>query len=128
MEDTLRSRMGKLTSLRKYIIRFIPRPWINTQAVEQINLSKTKSLKTVKTQKTPKTKKPKVKKVPKEKTVKQDKSFVDLHIEVTSKVDALIAQMESDGKFDNMSTTPDQKISLTHNKITTTLREIILRK
>jgi hypothetical protein len=107
--------MGKLSSLRKFIIRFNPRAWRKTQAVEKINLPKTKSLKTVKTQKTLKTKKLKSKEVPKVKTVKQDKSFVDLHIEVASKVDVLIAQMESDGKFDNISTTPDRKIGLTHD-------------
>ena len=115
MENTFRSRMGKLSSLRKFNIRFNPRTWIKTQAVEQKNLPKTKSLKTVKKHKTPKTKKQKVKESSKIKTVKQDKSFVDLHIEVVSKVDSLIAQMDSNGKFDNISTTLDKKIDLTND-------------
>ena len=128
MEETLRSRMGKLSSLRSYNIRFNPRPWSNPQHIEWVRPSETEQLKTVKAPKAPKIKKPRAKKVPKVKTIKQEKSFVDLHIEVASKVDELIAQMESDGKFDDMPAPSEQDINKLTPDNTTTLGETVLRK
>ena len=78
------SRMGMLSTLRGYNIRFNPRPWLNSQPT---------TTKPVKTQ----VLKPQVVKT---KTV-PDKSFVDLHLDVAKKVDALIEQMEAEGKFDD---------------------------
>jgi len=128
MEETLLSRMGKLSSLRNYNIRFNPKPWSNPQHIEWVKPPETKTLKTTKTPKVPnKIKKPKAKKVPKVKTTKQEKSFVDLHLEVASKVDSLLAQMEAEGRFEDTPAAPEQEIGIKPDS-TTKLGETILRK
>lgn len=72
--------MGIISTLRSSNIRFNPRPWLNQESsVEETNTQP----------------------VINTTMVEEDRAFVDLHMRVAEKVDALIANMQSEEGFDN---------------------------
>ena len=76
--------MGIISTLRQSNIRFNPRPWLNEETpTEEVQFQSVESAT----------------------TMVKDNSFVDLHMKVAEKVDALIAEMEEDGRFDNWGQT-----------------------
>jgi len=71
--------MGIISTLRSSNIRFNPRPWLNQEpSVEETNIQ------------------PEI-----NTTMVEDKAFVELHMKVAEKVDALIENMETGQGFDN---------------------------
>jgi len=98
--------MGMLNTLRGYNIKFNPRPWADTTqpTVNAKPVVKTQNVAPVQV---------------------QDRSFVDLHLEVSKKVDALIAQMEEEGKFDNWDAPSIEDVEVTPEQ--TELEKTVLR-
>lgn len=98
MTDADNSRMGLFSRLKGLNIRFNPRSWSNSQhnQTKPVKISKTLKIEEPKTLKTTMVK-------------SKDKSFVDLHLEVAKKVDALIEQMEQDGRFDDKTDQPQEQ-------------------
>ena len=83
--------MGIISTLRGSNIRFNPRPWLNQEpTVEEIHFQPVENT-----------------------TMVEDKTFVDLHLQVAEKVDALIASMETEGHFDNWGQTETEQTNLT---------------
>ena len=93
--------MGLLNSLREYNIRFNPKPWVNTEdlTVEPVN--------------------PVIK--------VEDTSFIQHHLEVARKVDALIAQMEQNDRFENINMSSKDETNITPKKTINNLEQTILR-
>ena len=91
-----------LNTLRGLNIKFNPKPWDNTDEFVQTVPAPVVQPVTV-----------------------QDNTFVDLHIEVASKVDALLEKMESEGKFDNWDTTDTNE--LTPEKTMSEVEQTVLR-
>ena len=115
MADTKKSRMGLFSSLRGAKIRFNPRPWSNPQhlKVKPVKVARPVIIEDHDEIKTTMVK-------------KQDKSFVDLHLEVAKKVDALIEQMEQDGRFDNRNEEPsEQDLDLTPDKTIANIDDLL---
>ena len=83
--------MGIISTLRGSNIRFNPRPWLNQEpTVEEIHFQPVENT-----------------------TMVEDKTFVDLHLQVAEKVDALIASMETEGHFDNWGQSEIEQTNLT---------------
>ena len=96
--------MGIITTLRGSNIRFNPKPWLNQEpAVEEVEFQPVENI-----------------------TMVGDKTFVDLHLQVTEKVDALIASMETEGHFDNWEEPETEQTNLTPER-KTDLEETVLR-
>jgi len=72
--------MGIISTLRSSNIRFNPRPWLNQEPTVEETIAEPMIDTTM---------------------VQEDKAFIDLHMKVAEKVDALIADIDSDGRFDN---------------------------
>ena len=96
--------MGIISTLRGSNIRFNPRPWLNQEpAVEEVEFQPVENT-----------------------TMVEDKTFVDLHLRVSEKVDALIASMETEGHFDNWEEPETEQTNLTPER-KTDLEETVLR-
>ncbi len=74
--------MGIISTLRDTNIRFNPRPWLNQESSEEVQFQPVENT-----------------------TMVEDNSFVELHMKVAEKVDALIADMEEQDKVGNFEET-----------------------
>ena len=101
MQDTKQKRMGILNSLKGAKIRFNPRPWAKPQNLE---------IKTVRTEQPTTIQRTTINDNSVIRTEK--KTFVDLHMEVASKVDALIHEMEGQEE-ENIEKPSKQEMNLT---------------
>jgi hypothetical protein len=88
MEKRMLGGMGVIEFLKNHNIRFNPRPWSNPTEIT------TKKIEVSET------------------------SFIDLHLEVASKVDALLAQLEQEENEPRAwDTIPEEEIEVTRQKI-----------
>jgi hypothetical protein len=94
--------MGLLTTLRQYNIRFNPKPWANPNDFTEGPVNSVIKV--------------------------QDISFMRHHLEVTRKVDALIAQMEQEGRFENIDMPSRNETNIAPEKIISDLEQTVLRK
>jgi len=88
--------MGRISTLWNSNIRFNPRPWLDQDTtVEKVKFQPVETT-----------------------TMVKDQSFVDLHLQVAEKVDALIAKMEDEGHnwaepdIEQLNLTPEGKTDL----------------
>lgn len=94
--------MGLLTTLKGYNIRFNPKPWVtnNDFTAKPVNH---------------------VIKV-------HDTSFIQHHLEVSRKVDALITQMQQETQFDSINMPSREEANITPEKTISNLEQTVLRK